>query len=67
MMDIPLPMQIYDFKSRYKTIEPEQVFEVWSSIHTHIDYANGMGSRKCWNMSLPMRPRVKYLLTNSPA
>ena len=42
MMDVPLPMQIYDFEHRYKTIEPEQVFEVWSSIHTHIDYANGM-------------------------
>ena len=42
MMDVPLPMQIYDFERRYKTIEPEQVFEVWSSIHTHIDYANGM-------------------------
>ena len=41
-MDVPLPMQIYDFERRYKDIEPEQVFEVWSSIHTHIDYANGM-------------------------
>ena len=28
MMDVPLPMQIYDFERRYKTIEPEQVFEV---------------------------------------
>ena len=42
MMDVPLPMQIYDFEHRYMAIEPEQVFEVWSSIHTHIDYANGM-------------------------
>ena len=42
MMDVPLPMQIYDFERRYMAIEPEQVFDVWSSIHTHIDYANGM-------------------------
>ena len=42
LMDVPLPMQIYDFERRYKTIDPEQVFDVWSSIHTHIDYANGM-------------------------
>ena len=42
MMDVPLPMQIWDFERRYKTIEPEQVFSVWSSIHTHLDYANGM-------------------------
>ena len=35
MMDVPLPMQIYDFERRYKTIDQEQVFEVWSSIHTH--------------------------------
>ena len=42
MMDVPLPMQIWDFERRYKTIEPEQVFSVWSYLHTHIDYANGM-------------------------
>ena len=35
-------MQIWDFERRYKTIEPEQVFSVWSYLHTHIDYANGM-------------------------
>lgn len=42
MMDVPLPMQIWDFERRYKTIEPEKVFSVWSYLHTHIDYANGM-------------------------
>ena len=42
MMDVPLPMQIWDFERRYKTIKPEQVFSVWSYLHTHIDYANGM-------------------------
>lgn len=42
LLDVPLPMQIYDFERRYKDIDPSQVFEVWNSIHTHIDYANGM-------------------------
>ncbi len=42
MMDVPLPMQIWDFEQRYRMIEPEQVFSVWSYLHTHIDYVNGM-------------------------
>lgn len=42
MMDVPLPMQIYDFERRYRDIEPEKVFDVWSTIHTRLDYANGM-------------------------
>lgn len=42
MMDVPLPMQNWDFERRYKSIEPEKVFSVWSYLHTHIDYANGM-------------------------
>ena len=42
MMDVPLPMQIWDFEQRHKAIELEQVFSVWSYLHTHIDYANGM-------------------------
>ena len=42
MMEVPLPMQIWDFERRYQMIEPEKVFSVWSSIHTHLDYANGM-------------------------
>ena len=42
MMEVPLPMQIWDFERRYQMIEPEKVFSVWSSIHTHLDYAYGM-------------------------
>lgn len=42
MMEVPLPMLIYDFERRYREIDPEQVFKVWSGIHTRIDYANGM-------------------------
>ena len=37
MMEVPLPMQIWDFERRYQMIEPEKVFSVWSSIHTHLD------------------------------
>ena len=35
MMDVPLPMQIWDFERRYKSIEPEKVFSVWSYLHNH--------------------------------
>lgn len=42
MMDVPLPMQVYDFERRYRDIEPKNVFDVWSTIHTRLDYANGM-------------------------
>ena len=44
MMDVPLPMLIYDFERRYRAIEPDRVFQVWSSIHARIDYSNGMWS-----------------------
>ena len=42
LMDVPLPMQIYDFERRYLDINPEKVFSVWSCIHTRLDYANSM-------------------------
>ena len=44
LLDVPLPMQIYDFERGYRDIEPYKVFSVWSAIHTHIDYSNGMWS-----------------------
>lgn len=43
---VPTPMQIYDFQRRYKSIEPERVFSVWSGIHQHMDYANGQWNPK---------------------
>ena len=56
LMDVPLPMLIYDFERRYRDIEPEQVFKVWSSIHTRIDFSNGM-----W------RPEVlEYVFSHAP-
>ena len=56
MMDVPLPMQIYDFERRYREIEPEQVFEVWSCIHTRIDFANGM-----WHPEV-----LEYVFSHAP-
>ena len=58
MMDVPLPMQIYDFERRYKDIEPDRVFSVWSSIHTHIDYSNGMWDPEVLNYVFSHAPRT---------
>ena len=44
LLDVPLPMQIYDFERRYRDIEPDKVFSVWSAVLTCIDYATGMWS-----------------------
>ena len=59
MMDVPLPMQIYDFERRYKDIEPERVFAVWSSIHTHIDYAHGMWDPEVLNYVFAHAPQTE--------
>ena len=56
MMEVPLPMQIYDFQRRYREIDPDQVFSVWSSIHTHIDYANAM-----WEPAV-----LEYVFSHAP-
>ena len=58
MMDVPLPMQIYDFERRYKDIEPDRVFSVWSSIHTHIDYSNGMWDPEVLNYVFSHAPKT---------
>ena len=56
LMDVPLPMLIYDFERRYKDIEPGRVFKVWSSIHARIDFTHGM-----W------RPEVlEYVFSHAP-
>ena len=56
LMDVPLPMQIYDFERRYRDIEPENVFSVWSCIHTRLDYANGM-----WDPGI-----LQYVFAHAP-
>ena len=57
-MDVPLPMQIYDFERRYKQIEPDQVFSVWCAIHTRIDYANGMWDPEVLNYVFSHAPQT---------
>ena len=59
MMDVPLPMQVYDFERRYRDIEPEKVFDVWSSIHTRLDYANGMWSPEVLEYVYAHAPRTE--------
>ena len=59
MMDVPLPMQIWDFERRYKDIEPDQVFSVWSYLHTHIDYANGMWKPEVLNYVFAHAPQTE--------
>ena len=56
LMDVPLPMLIYDFERRYRDIEPEQVFKVWSSIHPRIDFSNGM-----WRLEV-----LEYVFSHAP-
>lgn len=56
MMDVPLPMLLYDFERRYRDIEPERIFSVWSKIHIRIDYANGM-----WKPEI-----LEYVFSHAP-
>ena len=41
LIAVPAPLQIWDFQKRYREIEPERVFEIWSGIYQKLDYANG--------------------------
>lgn len=56
MMDVPLPMQIWDFERRYRMIDPSEVFSVWCYIHTRMDYANGM-----WKPEI-----LEYVISHAP-
>jgi hypothetical protein len=40
-IDVPLPMQAYDFQKRMPQIDPSQVFDVWMQIYKRLDYSNG--------------------------
>ena len=40
--DVPVPMAIYDFQRRYKSIPPDEVFDTWLAIYKRISYSNGM-------------------------
>ncbi len=41
-IDVPLPMQAYDFQKRMPQIDPLQVFDVWMQIYKRLDYSNGV-------------------------
>ncbi|MCI6435570.1 MAG: hypothetical protein MR828_12600 [Clostridiales bacterium] len=60
MMDVPLPMQIWNFERRYQTIELEQIFSVWSYLHTHIDYANGMWKPEVLDYVFSHAPQTEH-------
>ena len=40
-IDVPLPMQAYDFQKRMHQIHASQVFDIWMQIYKRIDYSNG--------------------------
>lgn len=56
MQSVPVPMLIYDFQKRYLDIGVEEVFDVWLSIHTRIDYAKGL-----WRDEV-----LEYVFNNAP-
>lgn len=55
-IDVPLPMQAYDFQRRMQDIEPESVFETWYHIYKRLDYSNGV-----WKSET-----IDYVFANAP-
>lgn len=56
-IDVPLPMQAYDFQKRIYQIEPSQVFEIWMQIYKRLDYSNGV-----WEPYI-----LNYVFSHAPA
>lgn len=56
LRDVPVPMLIFDFQKRYRDIDVDEVFDVWLSIHTRIDYANGL-----WHYDV-----LEYVFSHAP-
>lgn len=56
---VPLPMQIYDFQQRYRSIPTEQVFQVWYSIHKRIDYSNHMWQKEVLDYVFSYAPNTE--------
>lgn len=56
-IDVPLPMQAYDFQRRMHDIEPESVFDTWFHIYKRLDYSNGI-----WKPET-----IDYVFANAPA
>lgn len=59
LRDVPVPMLIYDFQKRYQYLPPDEVFDVWLSIHTRIDYANGQWRREVLEYVFSHAPEPK--------
>lgn len=55
-MDVPLPMQAYDFQKRVYQIEPSQVFDIWMRIYKRLDYSNGV-----WKTDI-----LNYIFSHAP-
>lgn len=56
-VDVPLPMQAYDFQKRFHQIEPSEVFEIWMQIYKRLDYSNGVWQAETLN----------YVFSHAPA
>lgn len=55
-VDVPLPMQAYDFQKRLRQIEPSEVFDIWLRIYKRLDYSNGV-----WQPDT-----LKYVFSHAP-
>lgn len=63
-IDVPTPLRIMDFQKRYRTIEPERVFEVWAYIHQNMDYVNGQWKPEVLKYVFDHAPKVEGLPVN---
>lgn len=64
LIAVPAPLQIWDFQKRYREIEPERVFEIWSGIYQKLDYANGQWNPEVLEYVFSQAPEVKGLPVN---
>jgi len=62
--DVPGPLKIWDFQKRYKTIEPERVYEIWEEIHRNLDYENGQWRDEILDYVFDHAPKPKNLPLN---
>lgn len=54
--DVPVPMMIFDFQKRYRDMEEDEVFEVWRTIYSRIDYGHGL-----WRTDV-----LEYVFSHAP-
>lgn len=61
LLAVPKGLHIYDFQKRCTHIPDDKVFEVWSDIHRHLDYANGQWSEAVLEYVFSKAPPLKEL------